>query len=142
MRLILARGERIDQRKLIRHLTELQYTRGARWNPRRGSYRVRGEVIDVFFPAESENRGAAHRVVRRRDRKPLAVRDPLTGALLQARFRASSPWKTHYDTTRDRVLHAIDTIKEELKERLDHLYKAYVGRVRSGWSSARASTSR
>src|SRR6202789_1519127 len=52
LRLILAKGERIDQRKLIHQLTELQYTRNE-LELRRGTYRVRGEVIDVF-PAESE----------------------------------------------------------------------------------------
>ncbi len=52
LRLILARGERIDQRALIRQLTELQYSRNE-MELRRGSYPVRGEIIDVF-PAESE----------------------------------------------------------------------------------------
>src|SRR5438445_12761786 len=52
MRLILARGERVDQRELIRHLTELQYERGD-YELHRGSFRVRGDVVDVF-PAESE----------------------------------------------------------------------------------------
>ncbi len=121
MRLILARGERIDQRKLIRHLTELQYTRGE-MELRRGSYRVRGEVIDVF-PAESETEALRIELFDG-EIENLSLFDPLTGALLRKVPRYVVYPKTHYATTRDRVLHAIDTIKEELKERLDHLYKA------------------
>ena len=68
MVLHLVRGDRIDQRELIRRLTEMQYTRND-IELRRGTYRVRGEIIDVH-PAESRDRGAAHRTVRWRDREP------------------------------------------------------------------------
>jgi excinuclease ABC subunit B len=121
MRLILARGERTDQRKLIRHLTELQYTRGD-MDLRRGSYRVRGEVIDVF-PAESETEALRIELFDG-EVENLSVFDPLTGATLRKVPRFVIYPKTHYATTRDRVLHAIDTIKDELKDRLDYLYKA------------------
>ena len=121
MRLILARGERTDQRKLIRHLTELQYTRGE-MELRRGTYRVRGEVIDVF-PAESETEALRIELFDG-EIENLSLFDPLTGALLRKVPRYVVYPKTHYATTRDRVLHAIDTIKEELKERLEYLYKA------------------
>ena len=121
MRLILARGERTDQRKLIRHLTELQYTRGD-MDLRRGSYRVRGEVIDVF-PAESETEALRIELFDG-EVENLSVFDPLTGVALRKVPRFVIYPKTHYATTRDRVLHAIDTIKAELKDRLDYLYKA------------------
>jgi excinuclease ABC subunit B len=121
MRLILARGEHTDQRKLIRHLTELQYTRGD-MDLRRGSYRVRGEVIDVF-PAESETEALRIELFDG-EIENLSVFDPLTGATLRKVPRYVVYPKTHYATTRDRVLHAIDTIKAELKDRLDYLYKA------------------
>ncbi len=121
MRLILARGERTDQRKLIRHLTELQYTRGE-MELRRGTYRVRGEVIDVF-PAESETEALRIELFDG-EVENLSLFDPLTGSLLRKVPRYVVYPKTHYATTRDRVLHAIDTIKEELKDRLEYLYKA------------------
>ncbi|MET0226119.1 MAG: excinuclease ABC subunit UvrB [Dokdonella sp.] len=121
MRLILARGEHTDQRKLIRHLTELQYTRGD-MELRRGSYRVRGEVIDVF-PAESETEALRIELFDG-DIESLTVFDPLTGATLRKVPRYVVYPKTHYATTRDSVLNAIDTIKLELKDRLDYLYKA------------------
>ncbi|MFC4822462.1 excinuclease ABC subunit UvrB [Dokdonella ginsengisoli] len=121
MRLILARGEHTDQRKLIRHLTELQYTRGD-MDLRRGSYRVRGEVIDVF-PAESETEALRIELFDG-EIENLSVFDPLTGTTVRKVPRYVVYPKTHYATTRDRVLHAIDTIKAELKDRLDYLYKA------------------
>ncbi|HEY6942431.1 excinuclease ABC subunit UvrB, partial [Dokdonella sp.] len=121
MRLILARGEHIDQRKLIRHLTELQYTRGD-MELRRGSYRVRGEVIDVF-PAESETEALRIELFDG-EIENLSLFDPLTGALLRKVPRYVVYPKTHYATTRDSVLNAIETIKAELKERLAYLYSA------------------
>ena len=121
MRLILARGEHTDQRKLIRHLTELQYTRGD-IELRRGSYRVRGEVIDVF-PAESETEALRIELFDG-EIENLSLFDPLTGATLRKVPRYVVYPKTHYATTRESVLNAIETIKAELKERLDYLYKA------------------
>ncbi|PZQ12804.1 MAG: excinuclease ABC subunit B [Rhodanobacter denitrificans] len=121
MRLILARGEHTDQRKLIRHLTELQYTRGD-FELRRGTYRVRGDVIDVF-PAESETEALRIELFDG-DIENLALFDPLTGELIRKVPRYTVYPKTHYATTRDRVLHAIDTIKLELADRLKVLYEA------------------
>ncbi|MGH8173925.1 MAG: excinuclease ABC subunit UvrB [Rhodanobacteraceae bacterium] len=121
MRMHLMRGEHTDQRKLIRHLTELQYTRGD-YELRRGSYRVRGEVIDVF-PAESETEALRIELFDG-DIENLAIFDPLTGEVLRKVPRFTIYPKTHYATTRDSVLNAIETIKVELKDRLDYLYKA------------------
>ncbi len=121
MRLILSRGEHTDQRELIRHLTELQYTRGD-YELRRGSYRVHGEVIDVF-PAESETEALRIELFEG-DIENLSIFDPLTGATIRKVPRFTVYPKTHYATTRQSVLNAIETIKAELKERLDFLYKA------------------
>jgi len=120
MRLILARGEHTDQRKLIRHLTELQYTRGD-MELRRGSYRVRGETIDVF-PAESETEALRIELFDG-EIENLSLFDPLTGAVLRKMPRYVVYPKTHYATTRESVLNAIETIKTELKDRLEYLYR-------------------
>ena len=121
MRMILARGEHTDQRKLIRHLTELQYTRND-MELRRGSYRVRGEVIDVF-PAESETEALRIELFDG-DIENLAIFDPLTGEVLRKVPRYTVYPKTHYATTRAATLNAVETIKIELKERLEQLYAA------------------
>jgi excinuclease ABC subunit B len=121
MRMHLMRGEHTDQRKLIRHLTELQYTRGD-YELRRGTYRVRGEVIDVF-PAESEAEALRIELFDG-DIENLSIFDPLTGEVMRKVPRFTVYPKTHYATTRDSVLNAVETIKIELKERLDQLYKA------------------
>jgi excinuclease ABC subunit B len=121
MRLILARGEHTDQRKLIRHLTELQYTRND-MELRRGSYRVRGEVIDVF-PAESETEALRIELFDG-DIENLAIFDPLTGEVLRKVPRFTVYPKTHYATTRAATLNAVETIKVELKQRLEQLYAA------------------
>ena len=121
MRLILARGEHTDQRALLRHLTELQYVRND-VELRRGSYRVRGEVIDVF-PAESETEALRIELFDG-EIENLSLFDPLTGALLRKVPRHVVYPKTHYATTRQATLNAIETIKLELKDRLDQLYRA------------------
>ncbi|MDR1075949.1 MAG: excinuclease ABC subunit UvrB [Xanthomonadaceae bacterium] len=119
LRLIMSRGERMDQRDLIRHLTELQYTRNE-YELQRGTFRVRGEVIDVH-PAESESEAVRIELFDG-EIENIAIFDPLTGESLRRIPRFTIYPKTHYATTRERVLHAIETIKEELKERLEHLY--------------------
>ena len=121
MRLILVRGERTDQRELIRHLTELQYERGD-YELHRGSFRVRGDVIDIF-PAENET-DAVRVELFDSEIESIAVFDPLTGAVLRKVPRFVVYPSTHYVTTRRTVLDAIETIKAELKERLEQLYKA------------------
>ncbi|MGY0611137.1 MULTISPECIES: excinuclease ABC subunit UvrB [unclassified Luteimonas] len=119
LRLILARGERIEQRALIRHLTELQYTRNDT-ELRRGTYRVRGEVIDVH-PAESEAEALRIELFDG-EVENLALFDPLTGEVQRKVPRYTVYPKTHYASTRESVLNAIETIKVELKERLEYLY--------------------
>ncbi len=121
MRLILSRGEHTDQRELIRHLTQLQYTRGD-MELRRGSYRVRGEIIDIF-PAESETEALRIELFDG-DIENLSLFDPLTGATIRKVPRFTVYPKTHYATTRQSVLNAIEAIKIELKDRLDYLYKS------------------
>ncbi|MFT3898209.1 MAG: excinuclease ABC subunit UvrB [Thermomonas sp.] len=119
LRLILARGERIEQRALIRHLTQLQYTRNDS-ELRRGTYRVRGEVIDVH-PAESEDEALRIELFDG-EIEQLSLFDPLTGAVSRKIPRYTIYPRTHYASTRESVLNAIETIKVELKERLEQLY--------------------
>ncbi len=120
LRLILSTGERIDQRRLIHQLTELQYTRNE-MELRRGTYRVRGEIIDVF-PAESETEALRIELFDGEVEK-LALFDPLTGETLRKVPRYTVYPRTHYASTRESVLNAIDTIKLELSERLERLYQ-------------------
>ena len=119
LRLILSRGEHIDQRDLIKHLTQLQYTRNE-YELHRGTFRVKGEVIDVF-PAESEIEALRIELFDG-DIENLTLFDPLTGETLRRLPRYTIYPKTHYATTRERVLAAIETIKVELKVRLEDLY--------------------
>ena len=119
LRLILSRGDHVDQRQLIRHLTDLQYTRNE-YELHRGSFRVRGEVIDVF-PAESDSEAIRIELFDG-DVEALTMFDPLTGETLRKLPRITVYPKTHYATTRERTLSAIETIKIELKERLEQLY--------------------
>ena len=121
LRLILARGERIEQRQLIRQLTELQYTRNE-MELRRGTYRVRGEIIDVF-PAESETEALRIELFDG-EVESLALFDQLTGETIRKVPRYTVYPRTHYASTRESVLNAIETVKVELKERLDQLYAA------------------
>ena len=119
LRLILAKGERIDQRKLIHQLTELQYTRNE-IELRRGTYRVRGEIIDVF-PAESEVEALRIELFDG-EVENMALFDPLTGETIRKVPRYTVYPRTHYASTRQSVLNAIETIKVELKDRLEYLY--------------------
>ena len=119
LRLILSLGERIDQRELIRHLTQLQYTRNE-YELQRGTFRVRGEIIDVH-PAESDAEAVRIELFDG-EVEGLSLFDPLTGESLRKLQRYTVYPKTHYATTRERVLAAIDTIKIELKDRLEQLY--------------------
>jgi len=120
LRLILAKGERIDQRKLIHQLTELQYTRNE-MELRRGTYRVRGESIDVF-PAESETEALRIELFDG-EVENMALFDPLTGEVIRKVQRYTVYPRTHYASTRESVLNAIETIKLELKDRLELLYR-------------------
>ena len=118
MMLHLDRGDRIDQRSLLRRLAELQYKRND-IELHRGTYRVRGDVLDIF-PAESEKE--ALRVELFDDEiEQLAWFDPLTGEILRKVPRATIYPKTHYVTPRETLLEAVEHIKEELRERLKEL---------------------
>src|SRR5574344_2570186 len=111
MRLILSRGERMEQRDLINHLTALQFTRNE-YELERGTFRVRGEVVDVF-PAESDSEAVRIELFDG-EVEQLSMFDPLTGETLRKLPRYTIYPKTHYATTRERVLAAIETIKVEL----------------------------
>ncbi len=118
MVLHLVRGDLIDQRSIVRRLADMQYTRND-VELRRGTYRVRGEVIDIF-PAESEQE--ALRIELFDDEvERLSLFDPLTGEILHRIVRYTVYPKSHYVTPRDTLLQAVENIKLELKERLDQL---------------------
>ena len=121
MVLHLDRGDRVDQRYILNRLAELQYTRND-MAFQRGTYRVRGDVIDIF-PAESEKE--AVRVELFDDEiENLATFDPLTGEVLNRLPRYTVFPKTHYVTPRERTLAVIEDIREELAERLKVLTEA------------------
>ncbi|WP_119718708.1 excinuclease ABC subunit UvrB [Cognatilysobacter tabacisoli] len=121
MVLHMVRGERIDQRELIRRLTEMQYSRNDT-ELRRGTYRVRGEVIDVH-PAESDAEAVRIELFDGEIESVTAF-DPLTGESLRKLQRYTIYPKSHYVTTRRTVLEAINAIKDELRVRLEQLYAA------------------
>ena len=121
MVLHLVRGERIDQRELLRRLAELQYERGD-YELHRGTYRVRGETIDVF-PAENEMEAVRVELFDG-EIENLSLFDPLTGAATRKIPRYTIYPGSHYVTTRRTVLEAVETIKAELKQRLEQLYAA------------------
>ncbi|WP_028292700.1 excinuclease ABC subunit UvrB [Oceanobacter kriegii] len=115
MMLHLVRGDQVDQRTILRRLAELQYTRND-MDFHRGTYRVRGEIIDVF-PAESDDE--AVRIELFDDEvENISSFDPLTGEVYSKLARVTIYPKTHYVTPRQRILDAIDGIKVELDERL------------------------
>ncbi len=118
MLLHLVRGEKIDQRHILRRLAELQYTRND-MDFHRATYRVRGEVIDIY-PADSDIE--AVRVELFDDEvEQLSIFDPLTGEVLRKVPRFTVYPKSHYVTPREQILEAIDNIKEELRQRLEYL---------------------
>jgi excinuclease ABC subunit B len=118
MVLHLDRGDRLDQRAILARLTELQYTRND-MAFQRGTYRVRGDIIDVF-PAESEK--DAVRISLFDDViEEISIFDPLTGEILNKLPRYTIFPKTHYVTPRQRMMSVIDEIKDELQDRLKYL---------------------
>ena len=118
MVLHLKEGERIDQRELLARLAELQYTRNDA-DFFRATYRVRGDVIDVF-PAESEKEAIRLQLFDD-EIESIKIFDPLTNQVLRKVKRATIYPKTHYVTPRDTLLKAIEEIKAELKVRLEQL---------------------
>ena len=121
MTLRLKVGERMSQREILRRLAEMQYSRND-FELRRGTYRVRGEVIDMF-PGDSEME--AVRVELFDDEiERVSFFDPLTGEVHEKVDELTIFPKTHYVTPRQVVLDAVGAIKAELKERLEHLEQA------------------
>lgn len=118
MVLHLSRGEQIDQRKILHHLAELQYTRND-LALERGTFRVHGEVIDIH-PAE-EDKAAVRVQLFDNEIEALNYFDPLTGEVLTRVPRVTIFPKTHYVTPRQKVLDTVEQIKPELKERLAEL---------------------
>lgn len=114
----LVQGDIINQREILRRLAELQYSRND-IELSRGTYRVRGEVIDIF-PAESE-RDAVRVELFDDEVEQISYFDPLTGEILQRMNRITIYPKTHYATPRETILGAVDSIKDELRERLAEL---------------------
>ncbi|MCG6871688.1 MAG: excinuclease ABC subunit UvrB [Gammaproteobacteria bacterium] len=118
MILHLREGATLEQRAMLRRLAELQYTRND-LELRRGTFRVRGDVIDIF-PAESER--LAVRVQLFGDEiEKLSEFDPLTGQLQHELSRTTIYPKTHYVTPRETILKSVDAIRDELRERLEEL---------------------
>ena len=119
MMLHVCRGDVLDQRDIIRRLAELQYKRND-VAFERGQFRVRGEVIDVF-PAESEQ--DAVRIEMFDDEIDcISIFDPLTGAVKQRDLPRYTIYpKTHYVTPREKILEAIEQIKDDLRDRQTYL---------------------
>jgi excinuclease ABC subunit B len=118
MLLHLRVGDIMDQRDILRRLAELQYKRND-IAFERGSFRVRGDVIDVF-PADSEKQAVRIQLFDEEIEK-ISLFDPLTGAVDKNVIRTTVFPKTHYVTPREKILSAIDAIKDELKERQTNL---------------------
>ena len=114
----LDRGDIINQRDLLRRFSSLQYTRND-LDFRRATFRVRGDTIDVY-PADSDSEALRIELFGDEIEK-LSWFDPLTGAIINEVPRATIFPKTHYVTPRETVLNCIESIKEELKERLEYL---------------------
>ena len=121
MILHLMRGDRLDQRRLLRRLADMQYTRND-LDLTQGTYRVRGDVIDIF-PAESE-REAVRVELFDETIESLALFDPLTGQVARKVPRFTVYPGTHYVTPKERLLGAIDHIREDLRVRLGELREA------------------
>ena len=120
MRFVVRVGDKIGQRDIIALLIRMQYTRNE-IDFSRGAFRVRGDTIDIF-PAEHSE--LALRVELFDDEvESLSLLDPLTGRVKQKIPRFVVYPSSHYVTPRERVLAAVDTIKVELRERLDYFVK-------------------
>ena len=112
------RGDKMDQRALLRRLADLQYTRND-MEFARATFRVRGDVIDIF-PAESDLE--AIRIELFDDEvETISAFDPLTGEVIRKLPRYTLYPKSHYVTPREKLLEAVELIKVELKERLEYL---------------------
>ncbi len=112
------RGDRLDQRELLRRLAELQYTRND-VDFARATFRVRGDVIDIY-PAESELEAILIELFDD-EVESLAAFDPLTGEVIKKLPRFTFYPKSHYVTPRETLLEAVEQIKVELQQRLEYL---------------------
>ncbi|BCO18329.1 UvrABC system protein B [Alteromonas sp. KC3] len=121
MLLHLRQGDTMDQRDILRRLAELQYKRND-LAFERGTFRVRGDVIDIF-PADSEKQAVRVELFDDEIDK-ISLFDPLTGAVDKSVIRATVFPKTHYVTPREKILNAIEHIKDELGERKKQLQEA------------------
>ena len=133
----LSRGEIIDQREILRQLADLQYTRND-IDFRRGTYRVRGDVIDIY-PADSE-REAVRIELFDEEIESLCWFDPLTGAVENRVARVTIYPKTHYVTPRETMLSAVEHIEEELSGVSPSSRISTSWWRRSVWSSEPATT--
>ena len=118
MMLHLVRGDLMDQRTILKRLAELQYKRND-VVLERGTFRVRGEVIDIY-PAESDEEAVRIEMFDE-EIENLSLFDPLTGEILRKVPRYSVYPKTHYVTPRETIVGAIGAIKEEMRERVAEL---------------------
>ena len=114
MLLHLKVGDIVDQRFILRRLAELQYSRND-IEFQRATYRVRGDVIDIF-PAESDELAVRVELFDEEIER-ISIFDPLTGAVEQVVTRYTIYPKTHYVTPREKILAAVDNIKTELASR-------------------------
>ncbi|MCE1238532.1 MAG: excinuclease ABC subunit UvrB [Azonexaceae bacterium] len=113
-------GDKLDQRAIVKRLSDMQYDRNE-MDFHRGTFRVRGDVIDIF-PAEHAEH--AIRVSLFDDEiENLQFFDPLTGQLFHKALRFTVFPASHYVTPRATVLRAIEAIKTELRERIDFFVK-------------------
>lgn len=115
MLLHIVQGDRVGRDDIIRRLVEMQYTRNE-LEFVRGTYRIRGEIMDIF-PAESEQNAIRIELF---DDEVDSIRwfDPLTGKMLRKVPRVTIYPKSHYVTPKDNLVRAIDTIRDELKDQL------------------------
>ncbi|MEW5972432.1 MAG: excinuclease ABC subunit UvrB [Pseudomonadota bacterium] len=118
MILHLSKGDRIDQRAILRRLSDMQYTRND-IDFRRGTFRVRGDVIDIH-PAESD-REAVRVELFDDEIEQITLFDPLTGEVLRRLPRYTVYPGTHFVTPKERIVKAMELIKEELSARLAEL---------------------
>ncbi|TDF38448.1 excinuclease ABC subunit UvrB [Alteromonadaceae bacterium M269] len=118
MLLHLRQGDLMDQRDILRRLAELQYSRND-VSFERGTFRVRGDVIDIF-PADSEKQGVRVELFDEEIER-ISLFDPLTGTVDKTVARTTVFPKTHYVTPREKIVAAVEDIKDELRERSSQL---------------------
>jgi excinuclease ABC subunit B len=139
MILVLRHGDRLSQRDIIARLTAMQYRRNET-EFARGTFRVRGDTIDIF-PAEHAE--IAVRVELFDDEvDSIQLFDPLTGRVRQKVPRFTVYPSSHYVTPRQTVLNAIETIKVELKQRLEELITAGSRTTRATFRARRRASRR